>query len=654
MADCSQLSKYLLELTEAIAEMPNVHNIDNVVEVMRRSVPLMNRETLVDAIVEATTGKKRKVDELKQKIAEIKREAKSDKGMQKTIKLLENYIETGTHPESTKESTPKSQAIKELKIIVKKLRAELSKTEAAKKHRQKKAEPKRINSLKQEIARLEKHIMAGTLPEKVGRARIEPTDMVRILTDKRAQLKKELAKTEPARIYRLKEQISLLEEKLKTGDIFPKPKEDVPSTRAIDLLNYQKKRLQQDIRARIAMSKPKNVWGHTKEVFNAFRALMTGGEFSLVLRQGGWTAMSRPGIAAKALPKMFKSFASEKVSHQINEEIFTRSNAHLYAKGGLHLAPIDGSVKLSAMEELYMSHYIEKIPGIKNFQRAGLTFLNEIRADSFDTLNASLPLTAAGVQNQVELEAIANYVNIATGRGNLGKMEGAAEGLNTVFFAPKYVASRFQLLVGEPLHLLRRGKATAVTRKIIAKEYARALTGITAVLALGVLAGGEVEDDPRSTDFLKIKFGKTRLDPMMGLAQTITPLARVISGEVKRGSGKVVPIRPKKYLVFGEKRKMPYKPDTAWTIMTRFMRSKLSPMAGAEADLLVGQTMVGEELDAKYPLRYITPLAYKDIYEALQDQGIAKGTAMSMLVFFGMGLQTYEQKGKKQPELMTR
>ncbi|GAF85091.1 unnamed protein product, partial [marine sediment metagenome] len=495
-------------------------------------------------------------------------------------------------------------------------------------------EPKIVASLKKDIAALEKHILDGTIPEDSAIAKLEPTAKVRLLTEKRAKLKKELAKTEPALIHRKKQYIKVLEERLKTGDIFPKPKESQIMTKELVRLDLRTRLLQQNIRARVKKAEPKTIWGRTTGAFNGFRAIMTGGEFSLVLRQGGVTAMAHPIRTAKALPNMFKSFLSLDVSHKVNEEILNRDNAPLYARGGLHLAPIDGSAELKDMEELYMSHWVEKIPGIKNFQRAGLTFLNTIRADSFDVLNKTLPITSSGVQSQVELEAIANYVNIATGRGKLGKMEGAAETLNTIFFAPKYVASRFQLLIGEPLHLVSgvksvlTGKAdtksSAKVRKLIAMEYARAMLGFTAVLALGAGAGGEIEWNPKSSDFLKMKFGNTRIDPMAGLSQTVVAMFKVFSGTVKTSKGEIVPISEWR----GE---IPYKGATALSVAGRFAQTKFSPMLSTTADLLVGKDFIGQKLKfipdeisveeflELYPTRLILPLAWRDILEAIQE-----------------------------------
>jgi hypothetical protein len=75
-------------------------------------------------------------------------------------------------------------------------------------------------------------------------------------------------------------------------------------------------------------------------------------------------------------------------------------------------------------------------------------------------------------------------------------------------------------------------------------------------------------------------------------------------------------------------------------------------MAGTTTDLLVGENLIGEEVDlTTFPLKLITPLAYVDIYEALQEKGVSAGTALSILTFFGMGLQTYEARGRS--DIMT-
>src|SRR5690606_8088029 len=175
--------------------------------------------------------------------------------------------------------------------------------------------------------------------------------------------------------------------------------------------------------------------------FNAARAILTSFDFSGLLRQGGFVVVGHPIRAARAIPKMFKAFASERAQQRIWDEIQARPNAPLYARSKLYLAPPDSSQGLTKQEEAYMSRWAAGIPRVAASQRANTTALNVLRADSFDAMVQTL---ARGAEvTQAEADAIANYVNVATGRGTLGKAEPAAMHLNTIFFAPKYVASRF-------------------------------------------------------------------------------------------------------------------------------------------------------------------------------------------------------------------
>jgi hypothetical protein len=285
-----------------------------------------------------------------------------------------------------------------------------------------------------------------------------------------------------------------------------------------------------------------------------------------------------------------------------------------------------------------MSNLAEKIPGVRASNRAYVMFLNKLRADSFDAMVATLSKNG-GAPTAAEAEAIANFINVATGRGNMGSHAGAAETLATVFFSPRLMLSRFQVLAGQPMY-----RGTARTRRLIAQEYAKFLVGIGVVLGLGALAGASVEKDPRSSDFGKLRFGNTRLDPLSGLSQVTVLLSRLGSGETKNSSGKITPIR-------GED--VPYGSPTGADVIARFLRTKLSPVIGASVDMLSGKNVVGQPVSAferkeGFPFvggtipSLLVPLGFRDIYDVMQEQGVAKGTAMTLLSLFGMGLQQYE------------
>ena len=94
---------------------------------------------------------------------------------------------------------------------------------------------------------------------------------------------------------------------------------------------------------------------------------------------------------------MFRALVSRDSHAAINDEILTRPNAPLYNKAKLFFSDQTGT--LAQMEEAYMSRWAEKIPGIGASQRAYVTFLNRLRADSFDAMVEKL-----GKKGQVTLE----------------------------------------------------------------------------------------------------------------------------------------------------------------------------------------------------------------------------------------------------------
>jgi hypothetical protein len=233
-----------------------------------------------------------------------------------------------------------------------------------------------------------------------------------------------------------------------------------------------------------------------------------------------------------------------------------------------------------------------------------------------------------GVVTPEEAKAIANFVNVATGRGDMGAAAQAAVGLNTFFFAPRLVLSRFQILAGQPLY-----RGSFRTRMLVAKEYARFLAGAGVVYALGQAAGAEpIVLNSESPDFLKIKFGNTRLDPLAGLAQT----ARFSANE-----GAAF-----KRFITQSKEKVPpsHQGDQ---VLFRFLRTKFSPIFGGLVNAIAGKDVVGNKVTpGSVAQGMVVPMSFGDIYKAMQEQGVTKGAALGILALFGMGLQTYEPKKK--------
>ncbi len=377
---------------------------------------------------------------------------------------------------------------------------------------------------------------------------------------------------------------------------------------------------------------PQRIFRGLGETLNLSRTIITSFDLSAVLRQGGFTTFAHPILSAKAIPEMLRSFASKRAADRAMDNINQRPNSLWYRRSGLFLAEVDG--KLSGQEEAYLGRWAKKIPGIAGSERAYTTFLNRIRADVFDSMAGTLG--AKGSVTDAQAKVIANFVNVATGRGGLGKFDSAAVPLATVFFSPRYVMSRFQLLAGQPMW---RGDMT--TRLAIAKEYARAAIGLGLFYGIAKLAlqdEAKITFDARSTDFGKVRVGKTQIDPLTGLSQALVLLTRLGTGEKKTLGGQVVPIRGPKVKHGG---------DTAWDVAGRFGRGKLAPVPGALANIVSGENAAGEPVTTRGVARDLAaPMSVRDVHEAMLDQGVPRGTAIGLLNILGMGSQTYESKKK--------
>lgn len=444
-----------------------------------------------------------------------------------------------------------------------------------------------------------------------------------------------------------------LQDRLSHGDIEPKKRRDLTLDKEAEEKRFAVEKLKHEILkrredARLARrSKKQKIWEGAKESLNTSRAILTSFDFSAVGRQGGILVAAHPRMARDAMADMFASLKESGFS-RVTNELANRPNAGLYRRAKLALTDPNG--KLSAQEEAYMSRWAKNLPGVKHSEQAYVAFLNRIRADVFDSLIATLG--RGGTVTDAEAKIIANYVNVATGRGDLGKAAAGANALATVFFSPRYVLSRFQYLTGQPLRKgTISGEGSARVRVLLAKEYARSLTGLgvfyaTMGAALTALIGPPGDDkkwnielDPRSSDFGKIRIGQTRIDPMAGLQQATVLLSRIVSGKTKTLKGKTVPIR-------GEK--VPFGTGDTSDVIARFLRTKLSPAIGSVIDIASGKDVVGQSVTPQgEAIEAVTPLSFREIYETMKEQGVPAGTALGILNLFGVAISTYEDRKKK-------
>jgi hypothetical protein len=510
-------------------------------------------------------------------------------------------------------------------------------------------EMRRIEALDRAIAAKQAKIDAGDTSSPPKSQNVKTKEV----TEKEAELKRlnaELAKLRSNDTARQLDQMKArksrmladLLDKIARSDFepkpAPKPKPTDPELQAIEFEVSKAKEAIMEGTLELARSR-RTKWQRTKDAvadsFHTLRAIMTGGEFSGVLRQGKLAALSHPILTFKnAVPAMFRGFRSKQGEHTEITDIWKRDNAAAYKRSKLAIHdPKDFTA--AQLEGNYRSRWANKIPFIAGSGRAYGTFLNRIRADLFDTLHESVRSKEGAVTPDQEA-VISRYVNEMTGSGGLGERgQRAAQALNVVFFAPKFVMSRFQMITGHAAW-----KADAAGKKLIAKEYAKILTGIAVMYAIYAALKDDkepIETDPRSSKFGKIPMGNgTYVDPLAGLSQATVFLSRLASGETKDSHGIIHDIRT------SDGTKPKFGAANAFDLMTKFARSKLSPVAGATVDWMNGTDFQGKPVTVKGQLINIgTPMTYGDIYDAMRAQGVPRGTVLSALAMFGEGLNTY-------------
>lgn len=418
------------------------------------------------------------------------------------------------------------------------------------------------------------------------------------------------------------------------------------------------------VRARRTGGNWEPLWRLSKQMRNS----MATGEFSGILRQGGFAAVGHPIDTMNKLPVMWKAFRNRVDGDKAFEAIEERPLAKYYERTGLFLHdPKDEGSPNRKEEQMAVNAFEDwsesMSPGLHRDLMAGIgsytgstdlaftTHINEIRADRFDALVGGL--SKNGQANQAQMEAIASFVNTTSGRGGWARFERSLDTMGSLFFAPRFAISRIQTLFATPLFQTMtsdsklRGEDSASLKArndvqlAIAGEYARSALGVASVvsLALGAFPDDMVKFtlDPRDPDFGKIVAGNTRIDVMFGLVQPARLAGQLLMGE-KFSGGRAQKVNGGREIL-------------------NFLRKKSAPGVGMAFDMLAGDDAIGRKIDRADPLQLgqmalsrFTPLALADIlgqaFETPEDFE-TKAAVLSWLNVLGAGVQTYDSTVNK-------
>ncbi len=342
-----------------------------------------------------------------------------------------------------------------------------------------------------------------------------------------------------------------------------------------------------------------------REIWNFGRSMTLGGDISYALRQG------KPYVFHSAWYKSWipaaKAFGDEAAYHMADEAIREHPWYDNAVKDGLFLADIGkrpGESMGLARGEFIESDLPERIPVLGHYyratNRANTAFLNTLRMSVYGQMMDAAETLGANLDEMGP--KYANHINTMTGHASL-KFQGpqlklggrdvnlavnaekAAGFLGYTMMAPRFLASRLKMFTTFGLSTLPVPDAWIGMDPVLRQESLRNLFAV-ASLALSTyfltkLAGGKVEDDPTSADYMKGRFGATRFDPLIGLQQYIVLAARMIKGTSKSTE------TGEKY-VLGQKYGYQDRTDVA----TRFMLNKAHPNIRFASEL--GRALQGD------------------------------------------------------------
>jgi hypothetical protein len=379
------------------------------------------------------------------------------------------------------------------------------------------------------------------------------------------------------------------------------------------------------------------LWSNVVSIANMPRALLASCDASYLLRQGAIGLAGYPKTTLRTFRPSLRALFSDDAAFVVDDMIRARPKTQLLMDHGLEITAVPSrkaTTKLIEREEPFMTDIFDKIADkypklgnvnfVKMSNRGYVTGLNNMRSNIGEQILGWAEQAGWKVTEQ-DYREVAGFINAITGRGSLGAGAFRRAGglLNAIFFAPKLIVSRFQVFkyLWSP---------SALARREAWKTLSRFFGTGSAILTAAKLSGAaDVETDPRSSDFGKLKIGDTRLDIWTGYTQYARFIAELVTAQKKATeSGRIYKVNRK-------------------DIVDRMVQTKLSPASGIINDLLKGESYMGEALPPKTAdsvagqfYQRMMPLAIQDMVDATHQDGFLGGIPGS-LGFFGVGVVTY-------------
>jgi len=395
------------------------------------------------------------------------------------------------------------------------------------------------------------------------------------------------------------------------------------------------------------------IWLTGLEILNIPRTSLASIDASGVLRQGRALLHGKPELTRQFIEYYARSFASEEFANNLDEQIKADPFYDEAHEVGLEM-PLWGLVEadISQLAEEFMgARLLQRVPGIRASERSFVNALNWLRLAAYGGIVKHTELARNREMTFDEKRHLAKVINNLSGRTSLPNgLKQMAPILNAAFFSPRFALSRVAPLWDVPLgayHGLKSGEMPPELKLEIRALSSMMGTNLAVLGLIGMVAAGDddldIQLDPRSSDFAKLRYKNFRVDLWAGYAQPARFLYRFATGKTMTQAGEVRDV-------------------DRWDIFRSFLTTKQSPLASLLHDWWTGETMGGRPFGApekgglleQSPLpeklsgtlqetwNRLFPLVIQDTVDALVLQGVPEAIAGGSLAFGGVGIQTYE------------
>jgi len=352
---------------------------------------------------------------------------------------------------------------------------------------------------------------------------------------------------------------------------------------------------------------------------------------SFIGRQGFITLVKSPktwwNMARKSFSDFYRTLKGQDPQDVLMAEIYADPD---YINGNYEKAKLN-----FGLEEEVPIQLLEKIPVLgRLFKASNVSFIDSAiraRRDLFKIMRKMYEAKKIPLDD-VNLKDIGTIVNTITARGKVGQI-GTSAPVRLLLWAPRMLKADWDILTA---HTLGFGLKTNRARLEAAKTTftVGVMTAGLAAIA-NAISPGSVEIDPRSSDFLSIRKGNTRIKiPFArGAIQIVVLMARLLTQQTKSTQTGIIT-----ELNSGE-----YGSRTLFDVGLDFLTNKTTPPARAVISWLDGRDFSGKKPTLPSTSFGFLPISVQNFIQ-LKDDASAEAVFGAFADLFGFSAHTYQQE----------